>query len=369
MAFRLSPLFALALSALALAPPAAISARAQTQIRIGVPGTGLDGRPFVGNSSVAVAHVQRFVEEEFKDQPDVKVTWTFFRGAGPVINEAVAAGQIDVFSLGDLPALVGKSRGLRTRLLLSAGVREPIYLVVPANSDIKSIEDLRGRKVSQFRGTNLQIVMDRALEAHGLSEKDVRFVSLDSAAAVSALMSGNVEAVFGAAEYLDLARRGLVKIVYSTRNEVNELGRNAAIFVTEDFEQAHPDATQKIVDAFVKAARFTADEANRDKVFEIWAKSGVPESSFVADHEGERLAWRISPIVDPYTVARYKAQAERAKTYGLLKKDVDVDAWLETKYLDRALKDLKLEHFWPAYDAKGDKISDGDVENTRSASN
>ncbi|MBB4199795.1 hypothetical protein CCR94_24090 [Rhodoblastus sphagnicola] len=368
MVRKLASMFALALSALNFCALAATSAWAETEIRIAVPGTGLDGRPFVHSTSVAVAHVQRFVEDEFKDQPDVKVTWTFFRGAGPVINEAIAAGQIDVFALGDLPALVGKSRGLRTRLLLSASVREPLYLAVPANSDIHSIADLKGRKVSQFRGTNLQIATDLALAAHGLTEKDVRFVSLDSAAAVSALLSGNVDAVFGQVEYLDLARNGLVKIVYSNKDEVSALGRNAAIFVTEDFEKAHPDTTQKVVNAFVKAAGFTADEANRDKVFEIWAKSGLPVSSFVADHQGERLAWRISPLIDPYTIGRYKAQTERAKAYGLLKKDVDVDAWLEPKYLDHALKELGLEHFWPAYDAKGDKISDGEVEKTRSAS-
>ncbi|PPQ36068.1 sulfonate transport system substrate-binding protein [Rhodoblastus acidophilus] len=369
MVARRPSLAALILLALFPGALAAAGAGAETQIRIGIPGTGLEGRPFVPNSLVAVAHSEKFVEAEFKDEPDVKISYTLFRGAGPAVNESLAAGRLDFVALGDLPALVGKSRGLPTKLVLGVGVREPLYLVTLANSDIKSIADLKGRKVSQFRGTNLQIAMDRALEAHGLSEKDVRFVSLDQAAAISALLSGNVEAVFGAAEYLDLVRRGLVKVVYSTKSEANELGRSAAVLVTDAFEEAHPEATQKVVTALVKAARYTSDEANRDKVFEIWAKSGIPVSSFVVDHEGERLADRSTPLLDAYAIARLKSQAGRGKAYGLLKKDIDFDAWIETKYLDKALKDLGLEHFWPVHDAKGEKIADGEVEKSRDASN
>jgi sulfonate transport system substrate-binding protein len=364
MNFRRSWLFALAVGLLT-----ATTASAGTEIRIAYPGTGIDGRPFAGGGYVAVAHVHHLVEDEFKDRPDVKVTWTFFRGAGPAVNESLAAGQIDFAALGDLPAIVGKSRGLNTRFLLAASTHDPIYLAVDPKSNINTIEDLKGRKVSQFRGTNLQIDTGRALEAHKLTEKDIQFVSLDLTAAIAALLSGNVEAVFGGPEYLDLASRGLVKIIYSTKNEDPRFGRNSAVYVTEAFEKAHPDETQKVVNALVKAARFTADEANRDKLFEIWAKSGLSASSFAQDREGERLSYRVSPLIDDYIVARYKSQTESAKAYGLIKRPVDIDAWLEPKYLKQALKDLRLEHFWPAYDANGDKISDGEVEKTKASGN
>ena len=365
MNFKRSSLIALAVGVLT-----AGTAFAATDIRIGYPGTGLDDRPFGYGDYPAVAHVQHLVEDAFKDQPDVKVTWTFFRGAGPALNESLAAGQLDFAAgLGDLPSIVGRSRGLPTRFLASAGSHDPIYLAVGPKSDIRSIDDLRGRKVAQFRGTNLQIATDRALEAHNLTEKDIHFVGLDTNAAIAALVSGNVEASFGGAEYIDLAKQGVVKIVYSTKDDDPKLGRNAGLFVTEAFEKAHPEDTQKVVTAFVKAARFAADEANRNAVFDIWSKSGLPASNFAADYDGERLAHRISPLVDDFIVARYKAQAERAKAYGLIKKDVNVDAWFETKYLKQALKDLGLEHFWPTYDGNGARVSDGEVEKTHTASN
>ncbi|MDX1122049.1 hypothetical protein GOL29_29300 [Sinorhizobium medicae] len=51
-------------------------------------------------------------KKEFHTDKDIKVEWTYFRGAGPALNEAVAAKQLDFFLLGDLPAIVGRSRGL-----------------------------------------------------------------------------------------------------------------------------------------------------------------------------------------------------------------------------------------------------------------
>ncbi|GLS24035.1 sulfate ester-binding protein [Labrys miyagiensis] len=362
---KLAYIVALAAGLAAVAP-----ASAETLLRIGYPGTGLDDRPFGYGDYIAIGHVKQLVEAEFKDQPDVKVTWTFFRGAGPALNESLAAGQLDFAAgLGDLPAIVGRSRGLATEFLASAGSHDPLYLAVPPNSSIHSVEDLRDHKVAQFRGTNLQIATDRVLEAHGLSEKNIRFVSLDSNAATAALVSGNVDASFGGSEYLDLAKHGVVKIIYSTKNDNPTLGRNSGLYVTADFEKAHPDYTAKVVEAFVKAAHFGADEANRQDVFEIWAKSGLPAESFATDFKDERLAHRLSPVVDDYIVARYKDQAERAKAYGLIKKDVDIDSWFNTKYLKQALTDQKLEHYWPTFDAKGQKLTDGEVEQTRAATN
>ncbi len=357
--------FAALFAGLAFALPAAAE-----EIRIGYPGVGLDDRPFGYGDYISVAHVKQLVDAEFKNRPDVKVTWTFFRGAGPALNESLAAGQLDFAAgLGDLPSIVGRSRGLATEFLASAGSHDPIYLAVPPNSKLSSVEDLRGHKVAQFRGTNLQIATDRVLEAHGLTEKDIHFVSLDSNAATAALVSGNVEASFGDSAYLDLAKHGVVKIIYSTKTDSPVLGRNSGLFVTTAFEKAHPDDVQKVVLAFVKAARFAADEANRHEVFEIWSKSGLPVESFEADFADERLAHRVSPLIDDYIVARYKDQAARAKAYGLVKKDVDIDSWFQPKYLNAALAELKLQGFWPTFDALGEKLTPGLVEQTKTAGN
>jgi sulfonate transport system substrate-binding protein len=359
----------IALAALALGLAVAAPAVADsTVIRLGYPGVGIDNRPFGYGDNVSVAHIGHFIEDEFKNDPDVKVEWTFFRGAGPAVNEAIANGQLDFGAgEGDLPSIVARSKGLKTKIILAADTRDPIYLAVKPDSGIAGIDDLKGRKVAQFRGTNLQIATDRVLEAHGLTERDIKLINLDTGNTLAALASGDIDGAFGGPEYLDLDRRGIVKVVYSTKSDDPAFGRQAALLVTEDFESRHPDLTARVVRAVVRSAQWSTDESNREAVFQGWTKSGIPVETFRADFAGVKLTDRLSPIIDDFFVARYRAQAERAKAYKLLRDDVDVDSWFEPKYLNQALADLKLEDYWPRYDATGKKVATGTVEQTQAA--
>lgn len=329
------------------------AAKAETVIRFGYPGVGADQRPYSHSDATTYARARGLIEKEFENDKDVRIDWTFFRGAGPALNEAVASGQLDFFLLGDLPAIVGRTRGLKHRFIFATQRNNPIYLAVPANSDIASVEDVRGRKVAVFKGTNLQNATDRILAHHGLSEKDVRAINLDTTAAVAALSSGNVEAVFGGVEYLPLAAKGVVKIVYSTKGDDPTFGRNSSYLVTEAFAAAHPDLTQRVVTAFVKAAYFISLDENRDAAFDAWALSGLPRETFVTNFDGVRLSHLVNPLIDDYVVARYKEQAAAAKAYGLLKAEPDIDGWFDRSFLATALKQLGLENFWSAYDAAG----------------
>jgi sulfonate transport system substrate-binding protein len=336
-------------------------AQAQTVLRFGFPGVGADARPFSAGDILNYVHAREILEKEFAGDKDISVTWTFFRGAGPALNESFAAGQLDFFLLGDLPAIVGRSRGLEHKFLLATGRHGPIYLAVQADSDIHGIDDLKGRKVAVFKGTNLQIATDRVLAAHHLAEKDLRFVNLDAGAAVSALTGGNVDAVFGGPEFLEVARKGVVRIIYSTKGDEPTLGRNSSFLVSSAFERAHPELVQRVVTAIVRAAAFASRPENRAEVFDAWTLSGFPKETFEADFAGDTLANRVNPLIDDYVVARYKDQAAAARVYGLLKTDVDIDGWFERKYLDTALRDLKLQAFWPAYGATGEIVRPGNL--------
>jgi sulfonate transport system substrate-binding protein len=50
-----------------------------------------------------VINSRQLLEKEFAND-GIQVKWTFFKGAGPVINEALANGQVDFAYLGDLAA-------------------------------------------------------------------------------------------------------------------------------------------------------------------------------------------------------------------------------------------------------------------------
>lgn len=88
-------------------------------------------------------------------------------------------------------------------------------------------------------------------------------------------------------------------------------------------------------------------------MFDTWALSGVPAAIYRAEFEGQPVKYRNSPLVDGFTVNFYKEQVAAAKQLGYIKREIDVDRWISPQYLQRALVDLKLEHYWDAYDSDG----------------
>lgn len=341
---RWTALLATALAASAQAAP--------DTIRIGVATAG-GGDPVTwGGSPGGVARANNWLEEEFKAS-GIKVEWLFFKGAGPAVNEALSNKQIDFAYQGDLPSIVGRSNGLKTKVLLVSGARNNLYLVTPTQSAIQSIKDLKGRTVSIFRGTNGHLVAINVLAAEGLAERDIKGVNLDTGSAQAALVSNGVDAAFGGYEWFKVRDQGLAKVVYSTQGRDPALTRQAALLVRSEFEQANPAEVQRVVDVFVRAAHWSSEEKNRDELFRIWARSGTPVASWTAEFDKQPLAQRNSPLADDFIVARYKAVVGDALKLKLIRREVTVDDWFDTRYLKAALKKQGLEGYWNASDAKG----------------
>ena len=128
-------------------PGAPARAATATAIRIGVAQPAVGTPPSFSASALAVAHAKGAFEDEFKAD-GIKIEWIFFKGAGPAVNEALTNHQLDFAVQGDLPAVVAKAAGLKTRLVLASGVRTNIYIGVPPDSPLKTVSDLRGKRVS-----------------------------------------------------------------------------------------------------------------------------------------------------------------------------------------------------------------------------
>lgn len=329
----------------------------QLVIRLGYAGVGADNRQFASGNTWATAHAGGFLEEEFKNDPNIKLAWSFFRGAGPAVNEALANKQLDFASQGDLPSIIGRANGLKTKLLLVGGTRRPVYLAVPKGSSIKSIEDLKGRQVALQLGTNNHLSAVKVLAAHGLSDKTVSIINLDASAANAALASKDVDAAFGDTSFIRLQEQGLIDIPYNSNQDNPVFGRTGSTFVTEEFEKAHPEITARIVKAFVKAAQWSSDEKNREALIALWAKSGTPESILRADLASDPLAFRHSPLIDPFIIEQYRTRVTQSKEFGLIRREVSVDDWFEPKYLDAALKELGLSTYWTRYAADGKALT------------
>ncbi len=317
-----------------------------TVIRIGYPGVGIGNRPAVASNVVATLHLKGLLEEEFK-KDGIKIQWTFLRGAGPAVNELFANGLLDFSHLGDLPSVVGRASGLKYRALASSGVRNNIYISVPADSNIQSVKDLRGRKVAVLKGTATHLAGVKILAQFGLSESDVKLVNLDTNTAKSALVTKDIDAAVGASDYLSLRDQGVTRVIFTTKGGDPKLTSNGLFLGNQDFIQKYPDITQRVVKQLVVAAQWLAEgEKDPTPIFQLWTKSGFTFSSFKEDWKGEDIKYRTSPLIDAYVASRYKLQIDDARRFNLTRSSFSFEEWTDLRFLNQALKELGLANYW-----------------------
>ena len=320
-------------------------------IRFGSPIVGPGNRPIAYGSYYATAQTKALFEQEFK-KDGIRIEWNNFKGAGPAVNEAVANNLLDITWEGDLPALIGKAGGLNTKLLLASGYING-NLVVPTNSTAQTIADLKGKKVSLFKGTATQLIAAKVYEANQLKEQDFRTISMDGNTGIAALTTGDVDALWTGSNAYSLVDRGVGRIILDTRARSYELGAQAFVLAHGEFEQKYPHIVQRIVNVLVREAAWSSDPKNKTKALQLWAKSGIPYSSLARDIEGQDFKRGQSPLLDPFFINNIRQNVERAKKLGLLQGELNVEQWLEPKYLQQALKEEKLEQFWTTYDVQG----------------
>ena len=321
-------------------------------IRIGIAGVGVGNRPYSGGATVSIVHACGLLEKEFNGT-GIKVDWIFYKGAGPAVNEAIADGQLDFALQGDLPAIVGRAGGLKTKLLVASGGYANTYLAAPTGSQIRKIEELRGKTVASFKGTNLELAAARILAQAGLAENDLNLLNLDNASIKAALAAKQVDAGFGQLDLLMLRDQYLVTIPYTTKGQSLRLTRQAHLLVTEDFNEKYPAIVDRLVKVVVGAAYWASLEQNRHQVFTIWSKVGIPANYFAEDYKGDSMKLRDSPLFNQFMIDRYEAAAAEALNFNLVREKVDVASWIDPGPMNAALTSLHLQNYWPQLNQDG----------------
>jgi len=122
------------------------------------------------------------------------VSWSDFT-SGPPMLEAMASGSVDIGGVGDAPPVFAASGGEAIEIV---GARQTNgdqdAVVVPKNSPITSITQLKGKKIAYGSGSSANYDLLTVLTKAGLTTKDVTLVNLQPAEALAAFTSGSVDA-------------------------------------------------------------------------------------------------------------------------------------------------------------------------------
>jgi sulfonate transport system substrate-binding protein len=123
-----------------------------------------------------------------------KAHWADFT-SGPPMLQAMGAGSIDVGGVGDAPPVFEASAGGQIALVgAEAGSPDGSALLVPDNSPIKTVAQLKGKTIAVSQGSSANYHLLAVLTKAGLTIKDVTADYLQPAEAEAAFASGHVAA-------------------------------------------------------------------------------------------------------------------------------------------------------------------------------
>ncbi|ARV63184.1 aliphatic sulfonate ABC transporter substrate-binding protein [Nostocales cyanobacterium HT-58-2] len=180
------------------------------------------------------------------------VTWNEFP-SGPPLLEAINSGSVDFGYTGESPPIFAQAAG--TPLVYVAydpwGPKAEAILV-PKNSPIKTLADLKGKKVAFAKGSNTNYLVVKALEKAGLQYSDIKPAFLQPADARAAFEGGNVDAWAIWDPYLAVAEKA---VGARTLTDATGLAPNRGYYLAaKSFVDAHPDTLKKVLEQVKKTS-------------------------------------------------------------------------------------------------------------------
>jgi sulfonate transport system substrate-binding protein len=221
----------------------------------------------------------------------VSVKWTEFT-AGPVQLEALNVGSIDFGDVGEAPPIFAQAAGAPLAYV-GATVQRPQSeaVLVPKGSAIKTVADLKGKKIALNKGSNVHYFIVKLFEKHGLAYADLNLVYLPPADARAAFEKGSVDAWVIWDPFLAAAEKTLDARVLADATGV--VGNRAYYFSSLDYVAKNADVLAIAIEELNKIDVWGA--ANKGALAgELATLWGLPKP--VAELSVNRSAYGTAPI-------------------------------------------------------------------------
>lgn len=287
----------------------ALASRANAQgavreIRIGYQKTGV----------LVITRQRSTLEKHFAPQ-GIDVKWVEF-SSGPPMMEAMNVGSIDYGAVGDSPPVFAQAAG--AAIVYAAG--QPITngqgILVSKDSPIRSIADLKGKRIGFTKGSSAHNLVVQTLEKAGLTYADITPVYLTPPDAGPAFASGSIEAWAIWDPYFAIGETRQNGRMLINAREVTRT--NSFYIANRAFAKNHGAILQQIVD--VTSATGQWAEHHRDEVAKsLAAITGVPLD--IQTVAADRAKFVIGPVTDDI-VATQQGVADRFFKLGLIPKPI-----------------------------------------------
>jgi sulfonate transport system substrate-binding protein len=294
-----------AASAAALLPQARAEAGVK-EIRIG----------YQKNGVLVITRQQAALEKHFAPQ-GIEVKWVEF-SSGPPMLEAMNVGSVDYGAVGDSPPVFAQAAGAAIAYAAGQPITNGQGILVPQNSPIKNIADLKGKRVGFTKGSSAHNNVVQTLEKAGLTYADITPVYLTPPDAGPAFANGSIEAWAIWDPYFALGERKQNGRILVNAHEITK--SNSFYIANRNFANNHGPVLQQIIDVTTATAKWA--EAHRDEVAKsLSAVTGIPLD--IQTIAANRASFNVGLVTDDI-IATQQGVADRFYKLGLIPKPVVV---------------------------------------------
>jgi NitT/TauT family transport system substrate-binding protein len=270
---------------------------------------------------------------------------------GAQLNSKYLANQLDIVQMADFPSVLGatalRAAGDKVRSIYIANLSGGINgagnaILVPLDSKIQSLAELKGKKLSVPFGSTAHAMLIRAVQDLGWDpNKDVEIVTQTPEVAGSALKAKQID---GHANFVPFGElfpfRGFARKIYDGSS--TGVTTTHGVQVRSDYAEKYPE----IVVAYLKAT-LEADKLYREKPEELSEKlagwTGVDAEVYYAFHGPQGIQTRDFSLKPEYKEAIRRAQ-QSLKVLKKVDKEIDVDQYVDDRFIRQAAQESGYDY-------------------------
>jgi NitT/TauT family transport system substrate-binding protein len=270
---------------------------------------------------------------------------------GAQLNSKYLANQLDIVMMADFPSVIGATAleasgsGVRSFYIanLSGGIRGAgNAILVPSDSPITSLSELKGKKISVPFGSTAHAMLIRAVQDLGWDpNSDVQIVTQTPEVAGSALKAHQIDAHANFVPFGELFPfRGFARKIYDGSS--TGVTTTHGVQVRSDYAAAHPDIVVAFLKATLEADRLlSADPEGLSEKLATW--TGVDAEVYYAFHGPRGIQTRDYSLKPEYVTAIRKAQ-DALEVLKKVDRRIDVDKYVNDTFIRRASRELGLDY-------------------------
>jgi sulfonate transport system substrate-binding protein len=206
-----------------------------------------------------------------KALPQARVTWVLSQGSNRSL-EYLNSGSVDFASSASLSAVLARANGSPIKSVYVYSRAEWTAFVVAKDSPLKTVADLKGKKIAATKGTDPYLFTLRALQQAGLKKDDVELLHLQHPDGRIALEKGDVDAWAGLDPHMAASEIQAGSRLLYRNKDFNSYG---VVSVTETYAKEHPQAVETVLSAYEQAREWSREHP--EELAKLLAtESGLP---------------------------------------------------------------------------------------------